>query len=158
MIVCGTGHRPDKLGGYDAGVRGKLYDVAHNYLAMEHRISEVVSGMALGFDQALARVAIDLGIPVVAAIPFQGQERKWPADAQAYYRKLLERCKFAKLVCEGDYAPQKMQARNEWMVDYSHRVVALWNGDPTGGTYNCVQYAKGLCRPIDNLWHDWESL
>ncbi|WP_188052008.1 hypothetical protein [Azospirillum sp. Sh1] len=49
-----------------------------------------------------------------------------------------------------------MNTRNEWMVDHSDRLLALWDGSQ-GGTANCVRYARGLGRPIDNLWSEWEK-
>jgi len=33
-----------------------------------------------------------------------------------------------------------MQKRNEWMVDHSDYVIAVWDGSK-GGTGNCVKYA-----------------
>jgi len=34
-----------------------------------------------------------------------------------------------------------MQKRNDWMVDNSDAVIAIWNGAP-GGTANTVEYAR----------------
>ncbi|PAD70641.1 hypothetical protein CHH83_02225 [Bacillus sp. 7586-K] len=34
-----------------------------------------------------------------------------------------------------------MQKRNEWMVDNSDYVIAVWDGTK-GGTGNCVKYAQ----------------
>jgi len=48
-ILAGTGHRPDKLGGYGAGVSTRLVDLARVAL-MNYRPDEVVSGGAgLGY-------------------------------------------------------------------------------------------------------------
>ena len=33
------------------------------------------------------------------------------------------------------------QIRNEWMVDHSARVIAVYNDEP-GGTRNTIQYAE----------------
>ncbi|WP_206759019.1 hypothetical protein [Anabaena azotica] len=44
--------------------------------------------------------------------------------------------------------------RNEWMVDQCHRLVALHDGS-TGGTGNCVNYAKSKKVHIVNLWKSW---
>ena len=33
------------------------------------------------------------------------------------------------------------QQRNEWMVDHSSRLIAIYNGSP-GGTRNTIEYAK----------------
>jgi hypothetical protein len=36
--------------------------------------------MARGWDLALAKAAVELGLPLFAAIPFVGQESRWPAE------------------------------------------------------------------------------
>ena len=53
--------------------------------------SEVISGMALGWDMALAQAAINLGIPFIAAVPFIGQENMWIKKTQEYYKELLSK-------------------------------------------------------------------
>lgn len=148
--LAATGHRPDKLGGYGAHVDDRLRKLAFDFLAVEMP-DEAISGMALGWDMAFAEAALLLGIPLVAAVPFAGQESKWPAASQARYRSILERAARVVTVCDGGYSPVKMTARNEWMVDTCDMVVALWNGSP-GGTGNCVAYARRQNRPVINLW------
>lgn len=155
MIVAGTGHRPDKLGGYgnyERTERRKLFDIARFWL--EHNMepdSSVISGMAQGWDQILACAAISLGIPFTAAIPFKGQELAWPEKAQESYHVLLNAAVEVITVCDGGYAPWKMQKRNEWMVDHSQLVLAFWNGTP-GGTANCIKYANAKGKAVINLW------
>ena len=46
------------------------------------------------------------------------------------------------------YAVWKMQKRNIWMVDQSNVVVAVWNGEKSGGTYNCIKYAIEKKKPV----------
>jgi uncharacterized phage-like protein YoqJ len=157
MIIAATGHRPEKLGGYGADVRAVLLQVATEYLALRPRVSEVVSGMAQGWDQAFAHAAYDLKIPYVAAVPFIGQERKWPEQTQAYYRRLLDRSARVVVVSSGGYSPDKMQLRNEWMVEHCDRIAALWDGSD-GGTANCLDYAAALMRPVDFLWEEFTCL
>lgn len=153
MIVAGTGHRPEKLGGYTEAVATRLLDLARAVL-VRHAPSKVISGMALGWDTALALAALDLGIPLVAAVPFAGQERKWPVLAQEVYRAILARAEVV-VVCEGGYAPWKLQKRNEWMVDNAQALIALWDGSD-GGTANCIRYAAPLGIRIVNVWLTWE--
>lgn len=81
------------------------------------------------------------GIPYVAAIPFVGQESKWPEMAQKRWRFLLGKAAEVEVVCKGGYAPEKMQKRNEWMVDHGDVLLAVWDGT-AGGTANCVRYAE----------------
>lgn len=150
LILAATGHRPNKLGGYSAEAAYRLEEKALSYI-IPNKTDKMISGMALGWDQAWARVAIKLKIPLLCAIPFVGQELQWPTAAQEEYRKILEQAAEVKLVCEGGYAPYKMQVRNQWMVDHCDLLVALWDGT-SGGTANCIKYANGIGRKIENLW------
>lgn len=160
MIICGTGHRPDKLGGYSPEVFEELKSVAHMYLCVATALKKVISGGALGWDQALAAAALDLHIPTVLALPFPGFEDRWPASSKAYLHSLMQRADEVVFVCDPGYAGWKMQKRNEWMVDRADTVLALWNGTP-GGTANCIAYANKVKKPIINLWevygYDQES-
>lgn len=154
MILCGTGHRPDKLGGYGLKQQMVLEEFA---IPIIKRLNPevIISGMALGWDMAIAMAADALKIPCHAYIPFVGQESRWPPDQQNFYRSLLAGKKV--VVCsEGGYAPWKMQIRNEKMVDASDLVLALWNGS-NGGTRNCVSYASGKGAEILNVWDEWEE-
>jgi uncharacterized phage-like protein YoqJ len=154
LILAGTGHRPDKLGGYGAAVSARLVDLARAAL-LKYRPDEVVSGMALGWDTALALAALELGIPLTAAVPFEGQETKWRPEQQELFRAILARATSVVVVSPGGYAVWKMQVRNEWMVDRATGVLALWNGT-SGGTANCVEYARTRKVKIVNLWNAWE--
>lgn len=153
MIIAGTGHRPPKLGGYSTDVLRRLVTFATDHLDF-HRPTRVISGMALGWDTALAIAATRLEIPWTAAIPFPAQPDRWPESSRARYHKLLDRA--ADVVTLADtYSPQAMQTRNEWMVDHADQVWALWNGTP-GGTSNCLTYAARTARPVVNLWDLWQ--
>jgi uncharacterized phage-like protein YoqJ len=155
MIVAGTGHRPDKLGGYGDDVYQKLISLATDWLS-DNLPTKVISGMAIGWDQALAQAAIDLQIPLVAAIPFKGQEDLWPEKSRIRYKEIMTKASTVKTVCSGAYAGWKMQTRNEWMVDQCDMVLALWDGT-SGGTGNCVRYAKKTNKPLINLWEQWSK-
>lgn len=154
MIIAATGHRPNKLGGYDAQTFNRLVALADRYLR-EKQPAGVICGMALGWDMAFGQAAVELGIPMHAAVPFQGQEGKWPNSSQTYYRGLLALATSVTIVCPGGYAPHKMQVRNEWMVNRADRLCALWDGS-NGGTGNCVGYAVNNPKvSIDNVWPQW---
>jgi uncharacterized phage-like protein YoqJ len=151
MILTVTGHRPNKIGGYNPNsplrvkVRSKIYD----FLA-EHKPELAISGMALGVDQEFATICDQLNIPFIAAIPFAGQEKRWPADSQTYYQELLALAQEVVVVTDGNYAAYKMQKRNRWMVDKATDILAVWDGT-TGGTANCVAYAEAVNKPIHRI-------
>lgn len=151
LIVAGTGHRPNKLGGYEWNSiqQGILERTTEELLRLKPSL--VVSGMALGFDQILACIALEHKIPLLAAVPFRGQEQAWPEDSQRYYRNILADAAEVVYVCDGGYAPNKMQRRNEWMVDNCDLLLACWDGSP-GGTGNCIRYATKVGRAMTNVW------
>jgi uncharacterized phage-like protein YoqJ len=155
-VVAGTGHRPEKLGGFGAEINRTLHALATRWLSEEHP-GVVISGMAQGWDQALAHAAIDLGIPLVAAIPFKGQEAIWPLAAQRRYHAILRRAREIVAVSEGGYSARAMQARNELMVDLCDSLVALWDGS-SGGTANCIRYATDRARPVKPYVNLWDRL
>jgi uncharacterized phage-like protein YoqJ len=149
MIVSFTGHRPDKLGGYR--VPNPVY--RHVCQQIEKALTElqpekVISGMALGVDQWAAYIAYKMKIPFVAAIPFEGQESAWPLQSQQTYKKLVKLASEQVIVSPGRYASNKMQVRNEWMVDQCDKLIAVYNGDISGGTFNCIKYAQGIKKDI----------
>jgi uncharacterized phage-like protein YoqJ len=155
MIICGTGHRPDKLGGYGPQVADKLMFLARDWLIV-YQPEHVISGGALGWDQALAWAAYATKTPFTMALPFPGFEDRWPEESKSKLHALMQLAEKVVFVNEGPYAGWKMQVRNEWMVNNSDQVLALWNGTE-GGTANCVRYAKKVGKPIINLWDTWNN-
>ena len=154
MILAGTGHRPEKTGGYSDVSRKILYEVAKNAL-IESKPEKIISGMALGWDQALAEAAIDLGIPFIAAIPFVNHGNNWPSKSRMHNADLLAKASRCEYICQA-FSMESYQKRNEWMVDQSDGLIAFWNGDRTGGTWNCLEYAKKVNKPVvHNCYDAW---
>lgn len=148
MIVAFTGHRPDKIGGYDMSspeIRKIRYELFTKLKKLKPK--KAISGMALGVDQLAAEACIAAEIPFIAARPFIGQELKWPLESQKRYRELLGQASEIVTVCDGAYAAWKMQKRNEWMVDHCDLLLAVWDGS-AGGTANCVKYARSIGKTI----------
>jgi uncharacterized phage-like protein YoqJ len=116
--------------------------------------SKMILGFALGWDTALAHACVRLNIPFIAAIPFVGQEKPWHKEAQETYHLLLSKAIEVVIVSPGVYHPGKLSRRNEWMVDRSTAVLALWDGSK-GGTANCVKYAEKVSVPVFNVWPGW---
>lgn len=156
MIVAFTGHRPDKLGGWDlhhpviTQVRRALRDgLAKNWPVY------AISGMALGVDQWAAETCVEMGIPFHAALPCDDMDATWPMGARERWRALLDKAKEIHVVSPGPYKPWKLQRRNEWMVDNCTKLLAVFDGSP-GGTYNCLAYAAEVKREIVRLhWQDY---
>ncbi|MCX7610230.1 MAG: SLOG family protein [Ignavibacterium sp.] len=147
--ICFTGHRPNKLFGYDPYVNGnkkmllELRKIIEK--AIENGYTQFISGMALGIDQWAVKILLALKskyphIQIIGAIPCLHQESKWPASSQEEYRSLLEKLDKVVYVTNQPYTSRCMQERNEYMVDKSDLVIAVWDGTK-GGTGNCFEYA-----------------
>lgn len=146
--VAITGHRPPAVGGYK--VPNPIYDsILYGLEAafQQFKPSYVFTGMALGVDQWAAEVCLNMHIPYVAIIPFEGQDKMWPPHSQAKYHWLLQKAAQKVVVCPGAFEPWKMQKRNEYLINNCHQVVAAWTGAP-GGTANCLAYAIKVGKPI----------
>jgi uncharacterized phage-like protein YoqJ len=155
MIIAGTGHRPDKLGGYSPHIAKRLIDLASDALRT-NQPSTVISGMALGWDMALAEAAINLDIPLHAYIPFDGQEMVWPMTSKLFYRSLLKKAQLVKICSPGGFSRAAMQHRNVCMVNDCDKLLALWDGS-NGGTANCLVYATSIKKPYINLWSQFNG-
>lgn len=160
-----TGHRQQKLGGHSEALYRRLVGFARLELQRfenDLRPTRVLTGMAGGWDQAVAQACRDVGIPYEAAIPFDSYGEMWPAHAKARYSELCESAEKVHVVCGPRYAPWKMQARNEWLVaeveraDDTGRLLALWSG-ASGGTANCVEFAERRSVIVDNCWDRWRA-
>lgn len=152
MKIAFTGHRPNKLGGYNDATNlcGAVVHLINKEVAILTGLDtepplEFIVGMAQGVDTWAALYAIEFGIPFHAYIPFTGQETAWPQKAQTTYHNILKKAASIKVICKGGYAAWKMQVRNEAMVNDCDVLIAIWNRTP-GGTANCVQYALSTGR------------
>ncbi len=155
-ILAVTGHRPPKLGGYDL----LLFDCLVRFAVTELKQIQpeyVLTGMALGWDQAIAEACDRIGIPFIACLPHDNPGSNWPDHSREYLDQLLNKAHDIWWCPGGPYEPQKMQIRNETMVDECDTLLALYDGEPQGGTHNCVNYAQmeSNCLII-NCWERWE--
>lgn len=165
IVISATGHRPKKL--------DRCYDLMHPMSikigrALRQAILEIagfdptsntfaydnvhlISGMALGVDTIFAKVGLKLRqqfpqvFSIEAAVPCRNHASEWPPESQRIHAEILGVVNRNTLVTDAPYRPALMQIRNEYMVNHSDVVIAVWDGT-TGGTGNCVNYAieKGV--------------
>lgn len=143
-ILAGTGHRPNKLGN-EYNLEGPYSKFLRENILKCFEIlkpRKIISGMALGLDQLLALIALENNLKVIAAIPCDNQDSKWPDKSKKLYHAILNNSLVTKkVVSPGPYHISKMQTRNIWMTDNSDALIAAWDGSD-GGTANCVRYAE----------------
>lgn len=156
FTVAVTGHRPNKLWGYNLNER--------HYIELQRRFemelqacgcTDAWTGMALGADTVFAHAVLSLknkgvDIRLHCAIPCRGHSSRWIPESVREYERILSHADEVVVVTDAPYAPRLMQVRNEYMVDRADRVLALWDGT-SGGTANCVRYAQKKGVPIAAL-------
>lgn len=154
-----TGHRPIQLwGAYPpipfTNTKASALYAAHKTMVLEAIDKAVgagydtfISGGAQGMDLLGAECVIEQKmayshpINLVIARPFPSQHSNKPAASQEHIRTIESKADVVIDVSPDPYSPQKMQIRNQWMVDNAAIGIALWDGTNKGGTFNCVQYA-----------------
>lgn len=155
IIQAVTGHRPDKLGGYSDETNERLLAFARHWIGGMNNNGLYITGMAQGWDMAVAEACCDLGRKWYAYLPCIGQESQWPEAARKRYFSLLAEANRVVYVLYRPYpGPWVMFKRNEAMVDDCTHVVSLWDGSG-GGTKHCVDYANYRGRFSHNLWDRW---
>ena len=164
LTCCFTGHRPNKLGGYDWNTQ-KNREIAKVLfkkiieLIKNQGIKKFIFGGALGTDQLAFAICEkikkihNLNLYLILALPFDNLDIKWfNKDRQRLKHQrnlaneviLVDELKDKRYHCElnglGNYHISKMQNRNKFMIDNSTHIIAVWNGTK-GGTANCLNYA-----------------
>ena len=149
MLIAVTGHRPNKLNNeYDgSGPLSQKISNALQGIINTYKPSGLMSGMALGVDMLWAELAIKNNLDLIAAIPCANQESVWPKSSQDRYNAILSYPKCKRHVLNVTFTAGCMQERNIWMVDKCDLLTAVWDGS-SGGTGNCVKYAKKVKRQI----------
>lgn len=147
--VCFTGHRPKKLTRTENSIKADLEIQIRQ--AITEGFNIFISGMAMGIDIWAAQIILKLrddGYPVklICACPYRGFENNWTPSWQKQYRDILETADYVKYICK-DYNFSCFQIRNEWMVNHSARVIAVFNGKKSG-TKNTIDYAIKTNVPI----------
>lgn len=140
---CFTGHRPEKLTEPEEVVIAGLEREIRNAIA--DGLNVFISGMARGVDIWAAEIVLklrDAGEPIklICALPYDGFEKGWCAEWQVRYTSILKAADLVRAICPS-YSRACFQIRNEWMVDHSARVIAVFNGQKSG-TKNTIDYAN----------------
>lgn len=146
---CFTGHRPERLGMPESEVILGLKKEIRT--AVADGFQTFISGMARGVDLWAAEIVLALrdegaAVRLICTSPYRGFENRWSREWQARYRRVMERADLVRFICPG-YSRDCFQRRNEWMVDHSARVIAVYNGQPSG-TRNTIEYAKRCSVPV----------
>ena len=141
--VCFTGHRPDKMDLTEAEAKPLLAAAIDK--AIEQGFKTFISGMAMGVDIWAAELVLERKkknkeLHLIAALPHPNFESRRAADEIKRFNKIIAAADLVQQINDR-YFRACYQVRNEWMVDRSALVIALFNGQKSG-TKNTIDYAK----------------
>ena len=147
---CFTGHRTERLpwgedendprclalkDDLDRALSG-IYDRGYRHF---------VCGMARGADLYFCEAVLALRqahpeVTLEAAVPYQGQADRWPETDRRRWEILLGQCDYETVV-QHRYTAGCLARRNRYMADKSSLVLAVYDGQPMGGTMYTLRYA-----------------
>ncbi len=142
MILGFTGHRKGP-----GIVEYNLKNVFRKILT-KAKPSKLISGMSWGSDMWIAEVCVELGIPYIAAIPYDGHTLKWDLDLQVRYLTLLESAASSTVVCP-EYSKAAYHKRNQWIVNNCDVLLAVCSDlTANSGAKSTIDYAKMRMVPV----------
>lgn len=149
--VCFTGHRAQKLPWRFCEedercltMKKTLWEVTEK--AIQRGYDTFLCGMALGFDMICAETVIALrrkypDIKIIGAIPCKNQDAVWSEYDRSRYRNAVRKLDGIRCIYRKYVGAKCMLERNQYMVDNSSLMIALYNG-MAGGTRATIEYAR----------------
>ena len=95
----------------------------------------------------------NMAILLECAIPCPNQTLKWASTEIDRYNRILGNADKITLVND-HYFSACMLVRNRYMVGHSDTVLAIWNGEKSGGTWQTIKYARSQNKKIDIIHID----
>ena len=147
--VAFTGHRPEKIaaGGQEdsARIQRIKQELREAVIGkIEAGCNCFLSGMAMGADLWAAEIVLELKqfyphILLTAVIPFAGQADRFPEMWRKRYDAVLAGCDYVTVLSDS-YYKGCFRARNQWLLDHSEHLIAVFNGS-RGGTMQTLNDA-----------------
>ena len=147
---CFTGHRTERLPWGEnerdprcLDLKDRLDAALADAYAAGYR--HFVCGMARGADLYFCEAVLALrqlrpDVTLEAAVPYQGQADRWPETDRRRRELLLAQCDFETVV-QHHYSAGCLSRRNRYMADKSSLLLAVYDGQPHGGTMYTLRYA-----------------
>lgn len=140
---CFTGHRPDKMKQEEKEIKPLLEKAIDD--AITNGYVTFITGMAMGTDIWSAEIVLERkkknsNLHLICALPHPNFEKPRSMTEKIRFNKIIKKADLVKEIND-HYFTGCYQVRNEWMVDHSNLVIAVFNGQKSG-TQNTIKYAK----------------
>ena len=152
--VCFSGHRIVPFAKQNEIMRLLRNEITKSY---NEGYSCFYCGMAIGFDLLAAKATLSLKselpqIKIIAVLPFREQNEKWNEKNKVEYETILKKVDDVIIVSD-HYHQRCFLQRNDYMVQRSSRLIALYDGKFKGGTFYTYRKAKYLGLEIINIYN-----
>lgn len=91
-------------------------------------------------EKVLERKKKNPNLHLICALPHPGFEKRRSMTEKMRFNRIIKKADLVKEIND-HYFTGCYQVRNEWMVDRSNLVIAVFNGQKSG-TRNTIEYAK----------------
>lgn len=113
-------------------------------------------GMAMGFDLLAAEAALSLQtqlneLKVIAVVPHPDQTKLWQEIHKVMYEKIIGMVD-SKIVLSERYYSGCLLRRNDYLVEHTSLLIALFNGNKKGGTFYTHRKAMERGLRVVNLY------
>lgn len=152
--IAVTGHRffDDAAAAYITARVGEVLGEA----GAGGRAVRVVTSLAEGADQLVAREALQRGIPVEVIVPAAGYaESLQEPDDRRQFAALLDRAESVRTLDHAEPSPAAYLDAGTAMLADADRLIAVWDGAPArgvGGSAEIVARARELGLDLHVIW------
>ena len=150
---CFTGHIPEKLNISEEQLCVRLGQEIDQ--AIEDGFTTFISGMAKGVDICAAELVLkrrvsDARLKLICALPYENFGLHWSTSWTDRYVEVIRHADLVRCISQ-EFSYSTYQRRNEWMVDHSGRVIAVYTGESGGTTPESPdsQPSDGETAPVD---------
>ena len=153
-----TGHRPERLG-YDKEDFCKTEWISLidwlQYSVKLNKITDMYCGMADGCDIAYGITAIELKlegyqVKLHCVLPCKNYN-----SSNRWY-KVLKECSDEWIELSDDFYKGCDNVRDQYMVDHSDLLFAVWDGNKSGGVWSTIR--KGRKKNVEIIYYPKENL
>lgn len=153
-----TGHRPDKLWGYN--LQDERYVNLKELLKkkiVESGATELYTDMALGVNTLAALAVLELkesgvDIKLHCCLPCADQDKVWVTKDRLIYQEILDKADEVEYLSNKEYDPQLMKNNHHHIVDVCDFGIGVINSDMSTsktGTEESLAYADKTEVPVD---------
>ena len=148
---CFTGNRPARFPWGNDESSPECERLKSQILAEVERLvgdgyGRFITGMAQGADTFCAEAVLSVKtrcphITLECAVPCPEQTRGWDVNAVSRYKRMLDAAD-AVVTVSPNYTRGCMMKRIDYMVEQADFVLAVWEGEKRGGTFNTLEKAR----------------